>query len=55
MVLHDEILVGDPSKFGVKYLTIECQCQETCLKVSRIIPEFMILGGTFQRKSASKC
>ena len=25
MVLHDEILVGDLSKFGIKYLTIECQ------------------------------
>ena len=24
MVLHDEILVGDLSKFGIKYLTIEC-------------------------------
>ena len=25
MVLHDEILVGDLSKFGIKNLTIECQ------------------------------
>ena len=25
MVLHDEIHVGDLSKFGIKYLTIECQ------------------------------
>ena len=25
MVLHDEILVGDLSKLGIKYLTIECQ------------------------------
>ena len=25
MVLHVEILVGDLSKFGIKYLTIECQ------------------------------
>ena len=24
-LLHDEILVGDLSKFGIKYLTIECQ------------------------------
>ena len=54
MVLHDEILVGDLSKFGIKYLTIECQCQETCLKVFRIIPEFRILRGNFPKKVSLK-
>lgn len=39
MVLHDEILVGDLTKFGIKYLTIECQPDEELEEMKAVVQE----------------